>query len=203
MFAVLFIGFEIVEHTFLAEAHHGGDAAAVAGGNAGHGEGGEHLDGALITKLSVLSVMVNAIGPLVFFGRYVTRRSEHVRRRQRSLRRQLRQLLVENVPCLVAFLVGVLAQMYAPASLALDLIGAAVISAFGAYISYPLAIQTGSVLLCTTPFSVEAALKRSLREACTIDGVLECLDQHFWTFSPGCFVGTLKVCVCVCVCLCL
>mmetsp|Transcript_23952 Transcript_23952/g.59925 ORF Transcript_23952/g.59925 Transcript_23952/m.59925 type:complete len:435 (+) Transcript_23952:117-1421(+) len=190
LFAVLFIGFEILEHAFL-DTHHGESKPSTTSSHSEDDDG--HLDGPLVFKLALVCMLVNLIGPLVFFGRYITRRSEHVRRRQRSVRRQLRQLLIENVPCLLALAVGALVQLSPSGSLVFDLGGAALVSVYGAYISYPLAIQTGSVLLCTMPFSVEAALKRSLREACTVDGVLECLDKHFWTFSPGCFVGTIKL----------
>jgi Co/Zn/Cd efflux system component len=26
-----------------------------------------------------------------------------------------------------------------------------------------------------------------------VEGVLECVDEHFWTLAPGMFVGTLTV----------
>lgn len=30
-------------------------------------------------------------------------------------------------------------------------------------------------------------------EASTVEGVLECVHEHFWTQSPGVYVGTLQV----------
>ncbi len=49
----------------------------------------------------------------------------------------------------------------------------------------PLTVYTGRVLLQTTPSHVVPQLDRLLREALTIDGVLEFKNEHFWTVSFG------------------
>lgn len=57
----------------------------------------------------------------------------------------------------------------------------------------PLAVYTGKILLQTTPSHVVTQLDKILREASTLDGVLEFRDEHFWTVSFGVLVGSLQV----------
>lgn len=57
----------------------------------------------------------------------------------------------------------------------------------------PFAVYTGKILLQTTPSHLLTQLDKSLREASTLDGVLEFRDEHFWTLSFGVLVGSLHV----------
>lgn len=57
----------------------------------------------------------------------------------------------------------------------------------------PFAVYTGKILLQTTPSHLITQLDKSLREASTLDGVLEFRDEHFWTLSFGTLVGSLHV----------
>ncbi len=57
----------------------------------------------------------------------------------------------------------------------------------------PFAIYTGKILLQTTPAHLITQLDKTLREASTLDGVLEFRDEHFWTLSFGVLVGSLHV----------
>lgn len=57
----------------------------------------------------------------------------------------------------------------------------------------PFAVYTGKILLQTTPSHLITQLDKSLREASTLDGVLEFRDEHFWTLSFGVLVGSLHV----------
>ena len=50
---------------------------------------------------------------------------------------------------------------------------------------YPMSLYTGKILLQTTPTHILPQLDRYLREALTIDGVLEFKNEHFWTVSFG------------------
>jgi len=59
--------------------------------------------------------------------------------------------------------------------------------------AFPVWVKTGRVLLQATPESTRPSLVKCLREASTLEGVLECHSEHFWTQSPGVFVGTLCV----------
>jgi hypothetical protein len=57
----------------------------------------------------------------------------------------------------------------------------------------PFAVYTGKILLQTTPAHLITQLDKTLREASTLDGVLEFRDEHFWTLSFGVLVGSLHV----------
>lgn len=58
---------------------------------------------------------------------------------------------------------------------------------------FPFGVYTGKILLQTTPAHLITQLDKSLREASTLDGVLEFRDEHFWTLSFGMLVGSLHV----------
>jgi len=57
----------------------------------------------------------------------------------------------------------------------------------------PICTRTGNVLLQTTPTSIKDQLDKARREVQTLEGVLECSNEHFWTQAPGVFVGSLVV----------
>lgn len=57
----------------------------------------------------------------------------------------------------------------------------------------PFVIFTGKILMQTTPPHLLTQLDKSLREASTLDGVLEFREEHFWTLSFGVLVGSLHV----------
>ncbi|XP_059096183.1 zinc transporter 6-like isoform X1 [Tigriopus californicus] len=58
---------------------------------------------------------------------------------------------------------------------------------------FPLTLYTGRILLQTTPTHILPQLDRYLREALTIDGVLEFKNEHFWTVSFGRLAGSMTV----------
>ncbi|XP_038073288.1 zinc transporter 6-A-like [Patiria miniata] len=57
----------------------------------------------------------------------------------------------------------------------------------------PMSIYTGTILLQTSPTHIIGQLDKSLREASTLDGVLEFRNEHFWTVSFGAIAGSLHV----------
>lgn len=57
----------------------------------------------------------------------------------------------------------------------------------------PFTVSSATILLQTTPSHLTAQLDKSLREASTLDGVLEFRNEHFWTLSFGYLVGSLHV----------
>lgn len=57
----------------------------------------------------------------------------------------------------------------------------------------PLSIYTSKILLQTAPEHVLPLLDKSLREASTLDGVLELKNEHFWTIAVGVYAGSLHV----------
>jgi len=58
---------------------------------------------------------------------------------------------------------------------------------------FPLWQKTSLVLLQTTPLAIFDQLQQSLKECSTLEGVLECRKEHFWTQSPGVYVGSFYV----------
>ncbi|CAG5127793.1 unnamed protein product [Candidula unifasciata] len=58
---------------------------------------------------------------------------------------------------------------------------------------FPMSAYTGKILLQTTPSHILSQLDKVLREASTLDGVLEFRHEHFWTLSFGCLAGCVQV----------
>jgi len=54
-------------------------------------------------------------------------------------------------------------------------------------------VSSGRVLLQSVPLSIENIIEQNLRDALTVEGVFEIHKVHFWTNSPGEFVGSLVV----------
>lgn len=57
----------------------------------------------------------------------------------------------------------------------------------------PLCSFTGNILLQTTPTHMTSHLDKCLREASTMDGVLEFRNEHFWSLGYNNIVGSLHV----------
>ncbi|XP_060077095.1 zinc transporter 6-like [Ylistrum balloti] len=58
---------------------------------------------------------------------------------------------------------------------------------------FPMSAYTGKILLQTSPAHILGQLDKLLREASTLDGVLEFRHEHFWTLSFGCLAGSVQV----------
>lgn len=58
---------------------------------------------------------------------------------------------------------------------------------------FPMSMYTGKILLQTSPSHIIGQLDKLLREASTLDGVLEFRHEHFWTLSFGVLIGNLQV----------
>jgi len=58
---------------------------------------------------------------------------------------------------------------------------------------FPMSSYTGKILLQTTPSHMLSQLDKVLREASTLDGVLEFRHEHFWTLSFGSLAGCVQV----------
>lgn len=67
------------------------------------------------------------------------------------------------------------------------------VACFTLWIAFPLFTATGMVLLQAAPQHMRTGLERCRREALTVEGVLEVLDERWWTQSPGFVVGSLTV----------
>ncbi|KAK3580009.1 hypothetical protein CHS0354_001670 [Potamilus streckersoni] len=58
---------------------------------------------------------------------------------------------------------------------------------------FPMSVYTGKILLQTSPSHILGQLDKLLREASTLDGVLEFRNENFWTLSFGVLAGSLQV----------
>ncbi|XP_069184008.1 zinc transporter 6 [Procambarus clarkii] len=77
---------------------------------------------------------------------------------------------------------------------AADSVAALIIAILTITTMFPLCVCSASILLQTTPVSIFAQLDKCLREALTLDGVLEFRHETFWTLgveSPRCRVSQL------------
>lgn len=74
-----------------------------------------------------------------------------------------------------------------------DTVAAVVISLLLLNTMVPMAVYSGKILLQTTPSYLVTALDKELREASTLEGVLELRNEHFWTIGFGSLVGSLYV----------
>jgi len=63
------------------------------------------------------------------------------------------------------------------------------------YNAIPICTSNGRVLLQSVPLTIKDLIEKNVRDANVIDGVLEIRRNktHFWTYSPGVFVGTVCV----------
>ncbi|XP_067938545.1 zinc transporter 6-A-like [Watersipora subatra] len=74
-----------------------------------------------------------------------------------------------------------------------DVAAAVCIAVFTIGTMWPMATYTGRILLQTTPTHMIGSLDKCLREACTLDGVLEFRNEHFWTLGFGKMAGSVHV----------
>lgn len=61
------------------------------------------------------------------------------------------------------------------------------------WIALPLAQRTVGLLLLRAAPDTRVAIERCMRQISTLDGVLECRRQHWWSNAPGVTVGSLHV----------
>eukprot|EP01102_Stenamoeba_stenopodia_P017574 TRINITY_DN6323_c0_g1_i1.p1 TRINITY_DN6323_c0_g1~~TRINITY_DN6323_c0_g1_i1.p1 ORF type:complete len:381 (+),score=79.03 TRINITY_DN6323_c0_g1_i1:142-1284(+) len=149
----------------------------------------EQIDSGPIMTVAVLGFIVNLIGILYF----------HKQPRMRSESKDtpatvglFQHILLDNITILALFISSWLTQW---GWVYVDPIVAVLISTLVLFTAIPLAINTGRVLLQTTPKTLEDELTRLLKEISAIEGVLKVKHPHFWTLSPGVFVGSLIVIV--------
>ncbi|BHF59472.1 hypothetical protein SprV_0100243100 [Sparganum proliferum] len=74
-----------------------------------------------------------------------------------------------------------------------DTIAAVTISLLLFSTMVPMAAYCGRILMQTTPSHLVGTLDKALREASTLEGVLELRNEHFWTVGFGTLIGSLYV----------
>lgn len=147
----------------------------------------EEIESGPIMTVAVLGFIVNLIG-ILYFHKPQRMRSES---KENSATVGLFQhILVDNITILALFISSWLTQW---GWVYVDPIVAVLISTLVLFTAVPLALNTGRVLLQTTPKTLEDDLARILKEIGSIEGVSKVKHPHFWTLSPGVFVGSLIV----------
>jgi len=144
--------------------------------------------GGIIT-IAMLSLIVNIIG-FTFFREHAKPRSEVRHAHEENIYIIMVHSLLDvigNIGVIISAIVMPWGVPMADSIVACGIIFLMVCNAL------PICQRTGKILLQTTPLSIKDQLDKALREASTLEGVLECRDEHFWTQSPGVFVGSVSV----------
>jgi len=149
-----------------------------------------HSHGRVI-PIAFVGLVINVVG-IIFFSQHSKHRSE--------FRNKARQ---ENMKVLILHLftdalstIGVIISSWLVQSRGwhfADTLISILIAVMIVRNAFPICSKTARVLLQTTPDSVFPAINKCLREASTLEGVLEYHSEHFWTQAPGVFVGSLCV----------
>ncbi|KAM7302513.1 zinc transporter 6 [Ixodes scapularis] len=74
-----------------------------------------------------------------------------------------------------------------------DTVGAAMLAAMACATMLPMGMHCAFILLQTTPGPLLGQLDKCLREASTLDGVLEFRHEQFWSLSLGSLAGSVHV----------
>jgi zinc transporter 5/7 len=167
LFVCLWILFESVEKLFEPEEIHSSQADKVV-------------------YVALLGLAVNIVG-VIFFHEFKQTRSES---RYENLYGISLGIVMDGSTQLGVILSTWLTQW---GFLLADPILAIGIAIWLGYNVIPICTRTGKVLLQSTPTSIKDQLDKARREVQTLEGVLECTNEHFWTQSPGVFVGSLTV----------
>jgi len=149
----------------------------------------QHAD--LVIGVAILGFLVNMVGVL-FFGPHgkLGNRAEIKQAREENVYSIFVHVLVDAIGSL-----GVVLSSWITSRgwLLADPLVAILIAFLIIYNAIPICNRTGKVLLQTTPILIKDQLERALRECSTLEGVIECKNEHFWTQSPGIFVGSICV----------
>jgi len=153
----------------------------------------DHGGGPLLA-LAIMHVLLALIGSLFFRRALTSRAAKESRYPRDDLLPLPLAVFGECLPCAALFSSYWALHLRQRAFGVVDCIGAlAVVIALLYLEALPACFESGRLLLQTTPASLRDALDKCVREAATVDGVLEITQEHFWTHAPGIFVGTLTV----------
>src|SRR5690606_20001673 len=105
------------------------------------------------------------------------------------------RFIVDCVTAAISHIGALLAILFSSIHPAVDIFATIVTSCVLAYLTIPKIYEASIVLLQKTPSSMKSSLSKCLREASTVEGVLECHSAHFWPvgYGVGNIVGSLKV----------
>jgi len=137
--------------------------------------------------IAFISFVGNALGNLLFGSQFRMRSESKYHTKSVGFR----GVFAGSTPHIALLVSGYLIKDFA--WYFLDPVISVFILASGLLIAMPLSRDTGRVLLQATPISSRDIIHKTLREASTVEGVLEIKNEHFWTHSPGVVVGSLIV----------
>eukprot|EP01095_Lingulamoeba_sp_RSL-Kostka_P011567 TRINITY_DN443_c1_g4_i2.p1 TRINITY_DN443_c1_g4~~TRINITY_DN443_c1_g4_i2.p1 ORF type:complete len:472 (+),score=124.49 TRINITY_DN443_c1_g4_i2:85-1500(+) len=139
-----------------------------------------------VMTMSVAILIINLIGLAVFqTSKKYTRKSNQVAHEVLLL-----HIITGNVTSLIVIGSTWLVSTGYPVA---DPIGSGFIAFLILYASFPLAKQTGSILLLTTPQSINNYLYKYKQEISTMEGVLEVTESYFWTQDPNNTVASMNL----------
>jgi len=143
----------------------------------------------VITIVAFISVMIHICGVLFFQDQMIMRGESILAAHTRTPFTQ--RTYVDVIPSFSTFISSFLIQFLSWYWLDACITIITVIFLFKK--AYPVVIECGRILLQSVPLSVKHIIEQNLRDASTVEGVLEIHNTHFWTYSPGVYVGSLYV----------
>jgi len=152
----------------------------------------EEVEGVNTSNLlfvAFLGLIVNVIG-IVFFSGHSNIRTELRYARDENIHGIFIHVVIDAIGS-----IGVLVSTWLMSQgwLLADPVVAIGIVCLIIYNALPICNRTAKILLQTTPIIISDQLNKAVREASTVDGVLECYNEHFWTQCPKVYVGSLCV----------
>eukprot|EP01125_Pyxidicula_operculata_P018687 TRINITY_DN665_c0_g2_i1.p1 TRINITY_DN665_c0_g2~~TRINITY_DN665_c0_g2_i1.p1 ORF type:complete len:439 (-),score=57.58 TRINITY_DN665_c0_g2_i1:143-1459(-) len=174
IFVGLYIGFECLERIFEPDP----------------------FEGSAVLFVSLISIVVHVCGVLFFHDQLYMRSESVVHPSRNDVFQSYIHIVMDSLPAFNCLVVSLLVSggEDAPSSwLWVDIL----LGLLNAFLimnkSYPVAISTCRILLQSIPHSVKPIIEQNLRDASTVEGVLEIYQTNFWTYSPGVFVGSLNI----------
>uniref|UniRef100_A0A6B2LAZ5 Cation efflux protein transmembrane domain-containing protein n=1 Tax=Arcella intermedia TaxID=1963864 RepID=A0A6B2LAZ5_9EUKA len=140
--------------------------------------------------VSSLSFLAHLYGVL-YFQEQMQMRSESVVTQSKSWLREMWSLAIDLFPAASTFLGCVVYDSMEIPSVDPFLCFLNVIILF--LNAYPHVLACINVLLLGVPKSIQHIVEQNLKDASSIEGVIDIQRSHFWTCSPGVYVGSLNI----------
>jgi len=142
-----------------------------------------------IILVSTLGISVNVAGG-IFFREHAVTRGEVRLAHEENIYSILVHIFVDTIGYLGVIASAVLMSWGWDLA---DPLVALLIIALILYNAIPICKRTGKVLLQTTPTTLKDQVEKLIAQVKSIGGVIEVYNPHFWTQSPGVFVGNFRV----------
>jgi len=150
-----------------------------------------------VVSVALIGLVVNVIGFVVFHEHHSHSRDLDVpvvgrrgRGRPMNVRAVVAHVMADILTCAGIAISTWLAQAGYPLA---DPLVSLLIAALILQQATPIVLHAGRLLLQTTPLTILHEIQQCIRETSAYDGVLECGNAHFWSMTPGVYVGSLLV----------